>query len=293
MISIVVPTYNRLRYLRRLIASVINQTYTDWELIVVDDSDIDDVQSYCESLENERIRYIRNKVRRGVSCARNLGIAHSRGEYILSLDDDTYLNDTFLEEILKTSSLYIDEKIGAICGRLILVKPHELGREEVLSRFGTRVNPCISPLNGDVISSFTNNPGKTIKVPIFHAFSAFPKKAIQEVGCYSQGYSLSGFREETDLCLKLENKGYKFVFNPKMIVYHADHYKESGSGVRATSLIRYEKNRLRDHPVFLRKFFGARVVYMYPFFVMMSPIRMFFDYCVPRETKDKLKKLGL
>ncbi len=95
-ISVVIPTYNRITYLKRAVDSVLNQTYRDFELIVVDDGSDDGTCEYICSLRDERVVYIRQD-NSGVSCARNKGIKRGKGDFISFLDSD----DRWLPEKLE------------------------------------------------------------------------------------------------------------------------------------------------------------------------------------------------
>jgi glycosyltransferase involved in cell wall biosynthesis len=96
-VSVILPTYNRAHLVGRAILSVLNQTYRDFELIVVDDASIDDTRRVTESFDDERIEYIRHGDNRGAAAARNTGIEASRGEYIAFQDSD----DEWLPEKLE------------------------------------------------------------------------------------------------------------------------------------------------------------------------------------------------
>lgn len=87
--SIVIPTYNRAHFLSTAIKSVLNQRYTDWELIVVDDGSTDNTKEVVMRYNDKRIKYIyqENAER---SVARNNGIKQAKGEYICFLDSDDY-----------------------------------------------------------------------------------------------------------------------------------------------------------------------------------------------------------
>lgn len=93
LVSVVMPTYNRSTWLRRAVASVLAQTFTDFELIVVDDCSTDDTEETVGGFQDERIRYVRLSINTG-GCAipRNIGFELARGKYLASLDDD-YLWD--------------------------------------------------------------------------------------------------------------------------------------------------------------------------------------------------------
>lgn len=96
-VSVIIPTYNRAEFLRSAITSVLNQTYQDFEIIVVDDGSTDNTREVVCSFNDKRIKYILNEVNKGEAGARNAGIMNSNAEYIAFLDDD----DEWLPEKLK------------------------------------------------------------------------------------------------------------------------------------------------------------------------------------------------
>ncbi len=93
-VSIIVPTYNRAKLLGRAIDSVVRQTFTDWELVIVDDGSTDHTPAVVDSYRSRlsrRLVYL-TRQRGGSSAARNTGIEHARGEFVAFLDsDDEYL----------------------------------------------------------------------------------------------------------------------------------------------------------------------------------------------------------
>jgi glycosyltransferase involved in cell wall biosynthesis len=99
-VSVVLPTYNRANLIGRSLRSVLDQTYHDFEIIVVDDS-TDDTEEIVKSFEDERIRYIKRDIRKGAGAARNTGIKSARGKYIAFQDsDDEWLSEK-LEKQMK------------------------------------------------------------------------------------------------------------------------------------------------------------------------------------------------
>ena len=84
--SVIIPTYNRLNFLREAVASVLNQSWRDFELVVVDDGSTDGTRAYVEGLGAEIIYLYQDN--RGPSAARNRGIAAVRGEFVTFLDSD-------------------------------------------------------------------------------------------------------------------------------------------------------------------------------------------------------------
>jgi len=98
LVSIIIPTYNYARYLRHAIDSALNQSYSNIEVIVVDDGSTDDTQQLLAEY-GEKIRNVL-QVNQGASAARNRGIREACGEYIAFLDaDDTYRKDNITEKV--------------------------------------------------------------------------------------------------------------------------------------------------------------------------------------------------
>ena len=87
-VSVIIPTYNRADLLPRAVNSVLSQTFTDHEIIIVDDCSSDNTQEMIATLPDPRINPIRHDQNRGQSATINTGIANARGEYIAFLDDD-------------------------------------------------------------------------------------------------------------------------------------------------------------------------------------------------------------
>ncbi len=96
-VSVIMPTYNRPDLLKKAIGSVLNQTYQDFELIVVDDCPEKPAEDIIRAFNNEKIVYIKQDRNRGGAAARNLGIKNAKGEFIAFLDDD----DEWLPEKLQ------------------------------------------------------------------------------------------------------------------------------------------------------------------------------------------------
>jgi len=107
-VSVIMPTYNRRAVIGRAIDSVLDQTFRNFELIIVDDGSTDDTQSliitdYREHLKSGKIKYFQEK-NGGVSKARNFGLSVSEGNVIAYLDSDNYWLDTYLEKMVSALS---------------------------------------------------------------------------------------------------------------------------------------------------------------------------------------------
>lgn len=107
MISVIVPTYNRLLMLQQALQTVFEQSFRDWEVIIVDDCSNDGTFEFAEKLATEdcRVKYYRNDTNRGPGFNRNFGFNHSTGDYVIFMDDDDYYTDTtFFEKAMEIFS---------------------------------------------------------------------------------------------------------------------------------------------------------------------------------------------
>lgn len=111
LVSIITPCYNGAKYISETIESVINQTYSNWEMFVIDDGSKDNSSEIIENYvkKDDRIRLIRQE-NKGCAAARNNGIKNANGRYIALLDADDVWHDNFLDEQIK----FMNEK-NAIC----------------------------------------------------------------------------------------------------------------------------------------------------------------------------------
>ncbi len=102
LISVIVPVYNTAAYLDKCLNSLLAQTYPDFEIILVDDGSTDNSMEICRSFESgdTRIRVF-SKANGGLSSARNYGIAHSTGEFVVFLDSDDWFEPDMLEKLIE------------------------------------------------------------------------------------------------------------------------------------------------------------------------------------------------
>jgi len=105
MISVVIPLYNKEKYIKRAIESVLNQTFQNFEIIVVNDGSTDRSAEVVKNIKDPRIKLI-NQKNAGVSAARNRGIQEAKYEYIAFLDADDFWEENFLETVWNLKNKY-------------------------------------------------------------------------------------------------------------------------------------------------------------------------------------------
>lgn len=115
-VSVVVPSYNRVERLRRTIDSLLAQTETGWEAVIVDDASRDDVAGAVARFGDDRLRYVRRDVNGGVAAAQNTGLVHCTGRYVAFLhSDDEWLPSRLARTLQVLEAAASD--IGAVeCG---------------------------------------------------------------------------------------------------------------------------------------------------------------------------------
>ena len=102
LVSIIMPSFNTASYIAESIESVLHQTYTDWELIVVDDCSTDNTDEVMEGyLEDKRIRYFKNDKNSGAAVSRNKALREAKGKWIAFLDSDDLWNPDKLDKQIR------------------------------------------------------------------------------------------------------------------------------------------------------------------------------------------------
>ena len=100
LVSIIMPSYNTASYIKESIQSVLNQTYTNWELIIVDDCSTDETEEVLATITDSRIKYFKNKENSGAAISRNKALREARGQWIAFLDsDDLWLPNKLEKQI--------------------------------------------------------------------------------------------------------------------------------------------------------------------------------------------------
>lgn len=200
LVSVVIPTYNRGHVLKRAIESVQGQTYSEIEILVIDDGSTDDTQQIVSGIQDRRIRYINNPKNCGVSHTRNLGIAASKGVYIAFQDSDDVWESEKLEkqvELIKQGTYGM--VYCAFCRefqdeRVVYYPPREIPMEEK---------------QGDIYKSLLRKNLISTQTMLIR------KDVFYDVGCFNEGMSNL---EDYELALRIALK-YSIGMIDEALVY--------------------------------------------------------------------------
>jgi len=174
LISVVIPLYNKEKYVRRAVDSVLAQSFRNFELIVVNDGSTDNSPAIVRQYSDPRIRLI-DQENRGVSAARNRGIRDAQGELIAFLDADDEWKSTFLETIKKLAANYPSAGLYVTSYRIVMPN----GRERD-AKFRT-----VRPAYIGVVQNYFGNAYRDAIVTSNTAVIA--KRVFDTVGFFDEG----------------------------------------------------------------------------------------------------------
>lgn len=205
LISVIIPTYNRANYLERCIDSVLNQTFTKFELIIIDDFSTDNTDVVMANYKDSRVRYYKNKSNGIVATSRNLGIKKSKGSWIAFLDSDDWWDLSKLKscvEFFKTAD-FIYHNLHIISQK----KKFLLGKKN----FKTR--QLKKPILKDLLFSGNIIANSSVIVR---------KKLLEQIGLINESIKLVA-SEDYNSWLKISKITDKFLYLPKKLGYYYVH----------------------------------------------------------------------
>ena len=155
MVSVIVPVYNAKKWIGRCLNSIKNQTYSDIEVIVVDDGSVDGGRTIAERIacDDKRFRVYPNS-NHGVGYTRNFGISKAKGEYLAFVDSDDYIAQDYIETLLHH---FTDETDLVICG-YNEVAADENNKDKIIKEHVLNAG-VYKYLTGDIYNDFYNVRG--------------------------------------------------------------------------------------------------------------------------------------
>ena len=206
LISVVMPVYNRIDVLPRVVSSILGQSYPHFELIVVDDCSTEDVAAALAVFDDPRIRLVRRATNGGAAAARNTGVAAARGDWIAFHDSDDHCTHDRLELSLRAMAALPDDYIGVYGARVIYNEVDEAD----WNRSAIRIipGPGARRLTGDLAEI-------TMRGNIIN----FPTLMVRKAALEAAGPSDPKLRKniDWDLCLRLTRQG-RIGFVPEPLI---------------------------------------------------------------------------
>lgn len=235
LVSIIVPGKNEGKHIYQLVNTLREQTYNNFELIVIDDGSDDETPMICRSLQKNGYidLYLRNEARGGKASAANLGLQYARGEFVIHLDADCSYDLDAIENILVP--FYYDKRIAAVGGNVV-VRNYDESLCATLQ--------AVEYYNTISIGRIARSELGIYRV-ISGAFGAFRRNALHAVGGWDIGPGLDG-----DITVKIRKMGFKVRFEPSAMCQTSVPVRFKGLVKQRLrwdkSLIRFRMRKHRD-----------------------------------------------
>jgi len=253
ILSIILPTYNGGAWVAEAIGSVLDQSFSEFEFIIIDDGSTDETNEIIKKFaqEDSRIRYIKNEQNLGIQKTRNISLEHAKGEYVAEIDQDDLWLD---KDKLKKQLQFLEENKEYVLIGTGVVLANEKGEE--IARY-------LMPKTDAEIRN------KILRMNCFiHSSVMYRKRAVQAVG----GYTVEKMSEDHDLWLRLGRQG-KFANLPDYAVQYYLNMKGYNS---QDKFIRLKQNLLfiKEHKDYYPNYFQALVlgwakIFFYPIFSLV------------------------
>ena len=248
LVSVVIVTHNREKLLPRAIDSVLEQDFSDFELIVIDDASSDNTEEVVKKYQNDgRFKYIKIKKANSISQARNSAWPCVNGKYVAVLDsDDVWCDNSKLAkqvDFLENNSDFVLVGSGAI-----LIN----GRDE-------KIDEVKKPISDEEIKK-----DFLVKNPFFHSSVLYRYDDVKKIGGYDEKIR---FGEDFDLWLRLGKEGKLYNFSDAFIEYrvHEDNEAKKHFGGAIFDVFKVIKKNRKGYGfgrgVFLKKIFGKFLEY--------------------------------
>jgi glycosyltransferase involved in cell wall biosynthesis len=200
-VSLIIPTYNRVQKLFRLLKSLDKLNPIPDEIVIIDDHSADGTDTLLMKWHGIKRRYDKKilikPVNKGPADSRNLGIAHVNNEVVAFTDDDVVVTKDWIKHI-SARLLNGESKLAGYGGVVLTLNDHVLGRYYAEHKI-------------------LEAPRTLNYLPTVNC--GFKRRALMEVKGFNTDFRFAG-GEDTELCLKLRNKGYYFSKEKRAVVYH-------------------------------------------------------------------------
>lgn len=297
-ISVIIPTYNRGDLIKRTINSVLEQTYTNFELLIVDDASTDNTAELIKSIDDTRIRYLRLDENTKGTRPRNLGIEESTGEFIAFLDsDDEWLSDKLEKQVEFMLNSNINNN-NVLCFTGIIIK----NGDSQYKRFNRELT------NNEDIMDYILVKDNIVQTSTYIVSSKIAKSV--------QFDSQLKKHQDWDFCLRLRNNNVNFLYFPQCLtVWYVDEsnnrlsysYQNEDislnwlnakkSELSSKSVWAFKARILVDGLVYRKEYFKAIIIALKAFFYRSINLKIFLKIIVKilftKKMQSKIKKLAM
>jgi len=226
-ITVLMPVYNGANYIREAIDSILSQTFSDFEFLIINDGSTDQSESIIRSCRDDRIRLVHSEENRGLIFTLNSGLAMAKGEYIARMDQD----DISMPDRLQKQFNFLEENSNiALVG----------GWAEIIDTHGEKIGTYKMPVGYDEIKFellFRN--------PLIHGTIFFRKNIVAELG----GYNENNEHAEDYGLYSTMIKDYQIVNLPEFLMKYRIHDHSIGQAPKTKSIQNETVRKIMFHNI--------------------------------------------
>lgn len=261
--SIIIPSWNGLELLKVSLASLVKQTFTDFEIIVVENGSTDGSVQYLEN-NFPKIKLIKLQKNIGFAPAVNLGIKKALGKYIILINNDTKVDKNCLQYLVKAADEH--PEVGMVAAKML-----QFNNPKLIDSSGDYIDAVGHANNlgwGEEDGGRWNQTGYTFLVT--GGGGLFKKQIFNKVGLFDDNYF--AYMEDVDLCLRAQLSGFKGWYEPKAIIYHI-HKATSNRNKAFTEYLQYRNMTMTVIKNFPKKLLLTNLNWLKIILVNLNTIR--------------------
>ena len=209
-VSVIIPNYNGMKFIETCLESLRKQTYTDFEIIVIDNCSEDDSDNFIEK-NYEEVKLVRLDENYGFSVAVNKGITLSDAEFVLLLNNDTETDEYFVEELVK--SIEKSDDIFSCSSKMV-----SFNDRNVMDDAGDLYAVCGWAFQRGVGQSVNNYTKERDVFSSCAGAAIYRREVFSKIGMFDKKHF--AYLEDIDVSYRARINGYRNVFCPKAVVYH-------------------------------------------------------------------------
>ncbi|TQE83105.1 glycosyltransferase [Leptospira noguchii] len=236
LVSVVIPTYNHADFLKLSLASVVNQTYLNWEAIVIDNHSNDNTDEVVSFFGNSKVRLIKIKNNGVISASRNLGIREAKGDWISFLDSDDLWFPNKLERVIFEIQK-LENQIDVLCNDEYLV--HLNQKKKMILTYG--------PFEDDFYRKMLLYGNR-----LSTSATTVRKKFLEEKDLLFSENQEFVTVEDYDLWLRLAKENARFLFIPEVLGEYTIHSSNQSAAVERH--LNHLENLVRYHIFYIQDF---------------------------------------
>jgi len=255
MVSIIIVNWNGREHLEDCFTSLNKQTYTPLELILIDNASVDGSVEYVKDCFPMVTVFV-NPKNIGFGSAVNRGVEQAKGEYVLFLNNDLYLDEGCVEKMV---DMIEDEKIGAVIPKILYFQ--ERNR---INSFGNLINylglACPKYIDEE------DRPQMQVEETACGGILLVKREIFKQVGGFDRDFFM--YHEDHDLSWRIRLLGKKLMVNPEAVMYHKYHFSKNPKKFYYS-----EKNRLQ---LLLKNYQAKTLLLIFPVFILIELAELCF-----------------